>query len=81
MAELGDKDAEENSLEDSYQQVEQQYVGEEQVDTQHDDGEPLGEGRGLVFIQHRTLGLHTVGAVHAAGVDVKISICRGRGHF
>lgn len=35
---------EENSLEDGYEQVEQQYVGKEQVDTQHDDGEPLWEG-------------------------------------
>lgn len=48
---------EEDSLEDSYEQVEQQYVGKEQVNTKHDDGEPLREGRRLAFIQHRTLWL------------------------
>ena len=46
-----------NSLEDGDEQVQQQYVGKEQVNTKHDDGEPLGEGWHLVFIQHRTLGL------------------------
>lgn len=69
---------EENSLEDGYEQVEQQDVGKEQVNTKHDDGEPLGEGWCLVFVQHRTLGLQRIGAVHAAGVDVKGSICRGQ---
>lgn len=65
----------ESSLEDSYEQVEQQDVGKEQVNAKHDDSEPLREGRGLVFIQHRTLGLQSIRAVHAAGLDVKCSIC------
>lgn len=69
---------EEDLLEDSNEQVEQQYVGKEQVNTKHDDGEPLGEGGGLVPIQHRTLGLQMIGAVHAAGVDIKCSICTGQ---
>lgn len=65
----------ENSLEDSYEQVEQQNVGKQQVHTEHDDGEPLGEGRRLVVIQNGTLGLQTIRAVQAAGVYVKRSIC------
>lgn len=69
---------EENSLEDSYEQVEQQYVGKEQVNAKHGDGEPLREGWGLVFIQHRTLGLQTIRAIHAAGVYIKRSICTGQ---
>lgn len=40
----------ENSLEDGYEQVEQQYVGKKQVNTEHDDGEPLREGWCLTFI-------------------------------
>lgn len=75
------KDVGENSLEDGYEQIEQQYVGKEQVNTKHDDGEPLGEGWRLVFIQHGTLGLQRIGAVHAAGVYVKRSICRGQDCF
>lgn len=70
------KDLDENSLEDSYEQVEQQYVGKEQVNTKHDDGEPLREGWCLVFIQHRTLGLQRIAAIHAAGIYVKRSVCR-----
>lgn len=61
----------EDLLEDGDQKVEQKYIGEEEVNAQHDDGEPLREGRGLVLIQHRTFGLQGVGAVHAAGVQVK----------
>lgn len=72
------KDGETHSLEDSYEQVQQQYVGEEQVDAEQDDGEPLGEGWCLVFIEHRTLGLQTIRAVHGAGVDVKRSIFAGK---
>lgn len=67
--------AEENSLEDGYEQVEQQNVGKQQVHTEHDDGEPLGEGRHLLLIQHRTLGFQRVGGVHAAGVHVECSVC------
>lgn len=66
------------SLEDRYEQVEQQDVGEKQVNTEHDDGEPLREGWCLVFIQHGTLGLQRVGAIQGAGVYVKCSFCRGR---
>lgn len=76
MIDLRHSDVEENSLEDSYEQVEQQYVGKEQVNTKHDDGEPLGEGRCLVFVQHWTLGLQRIDAIHAARVYVKCSICR-----
>lgn len=75
---LRNKDLEEDLLEDSNEQVEQQYVGKEQVNTKHDDGQPLREGGGLVLIQHRTLGLQIIGAVHAAGVDIKCSICTGQ---
>lgn len=75
---MSHKGIEQNSLEDSYEQVEQQYVGKEQVNTNHNDGEPHGEGWGLVFIQHRTLGLQGIVAIHAAGVYVKRSICRGQ---
>lgn len=72
------KDGETHSLEDSYEQVQQQYVGKEQVNAEQDDGEPLGEGWRLVFIEHRTHGLQTIGAVHGAGVDVKRSIFAGK---
>lgn len=72
------KDVMGNLLEDGYEQVEQQYVGKEQVNTEHGDGEPLGEGWRLVFIQHRTLGLQRIAASQAAGVQVKRSICTGR---
>lgn len=76
MTELRHSDVEENSLEDGYEEVEQQYVGKEQVNTKHDDGEPLGEGWCLVFIQHWTLGLQRISAIHAASFYVKRSICR-----
>lgn len=56
----------EHSLEDSDEQVEQQNVGKEQINAKHDDGEPLGEGGHLVFIQHRTLWLQTICAINAA---------------
>lgn len=64
-----------NSLEDGYEQVEQQYVGEEQVNAKHDDGEPFWEGWHLVVIEHGTLGPQRIAAIHGAGVDVEFSIC------
>lgn len=66
----------ENSLEDSYEQVEQQDVGKEQVDAKHDDGEPLGEGGHLVVVQHRAFWLQVIRAVNGALLYVKHSICR-----
>lgn len=65
----------ENWLKDSYEQVEQQNVGKEQVNTKQDDGEPLGEGGHLVLIQHRTLWLQMICTVDAARRYVKRSIC------
>lgn len=72
---------EEHSLEDGYEQVEQQYVGKEQVNTEHDDGEPLRECWGLAFVQHGTLWLQRIGAVHTARVEVKSGICGGQRKF
>ena len=45
------------SLEDGDEQVEQQDVGEQQVHTEHEDGEPGREGGHLVVVQQRALGL------------------------
>lgn len=64
----------ENSLEDSNEQVEQQNVGKEQINAKHDDGEPLGEGGHLVFIQHRALWLQAICAINATRLYVKCSI-------
>lgn len=56
----------EYSLEDSDEQVEKQNVGKKQINAKQDDGEPLGEGGHLVFIQHWTLWLQTICAINAA---------------
>ena len=63
-----------HSLEDGYEQVEQQYVGEQEVDTQQEDGEPLWEDGHMILIQHRAPGLQWVVPIHRAGAVVKLGI-------
>lgn len=63
-----------NSLEDGNEEVEEQDIGKEKVNTEHNDGQPLWEGWHVVGIEHRAFGSHRVGAINSAGGHVKFSI-------
>lgn len=62
------------SLEDGDEEVEQKDVGEQQIDTQHDDGQPFWEGRYVFIVQHGTFGLQRIGAVHTTAAHIKLSV-------
>lgn len=62
------------SLEDGDEEVEQKDVGEQQIDTQHEDGQPLWEGRHVLIVQHGTFGLQRIGAVHTTAAHIKLSV-------
>ncbi len=62
------------SLEDGDEEVEQKDVGEQQIDTQHEDGQPFREGRHVLVVQHGTFGLQYIGAVHSTAAHVELSV-------
>lgn len=61
-------------LEDGDEEVEEQYVGKQQVNTQHNDGQPFREDWKVVIIQHGTLGLQCICAIHSAAVYTKLCV-------
>ena len=65
-------------LEHGDEEVEQQDVGEEQVEAEQDDRQPLGEG-GLPprRVDLGALGLVGVGAIGAAMIQVEVHACLG----
>jgi len=60
------------SLEDSDEEVEQQNVGEQQIDTQHDDGQPFGEHRQAIVVHLGAFGLQRVRGFQTAAALIKL---------
>ena len=61
-------------LEDGNEEVKEQYVGKQQVNTQHDDGQPFREDWHIIVIQDWTLGLQRICAINTATVHGKLCV-------